>query len=159
MKKLLVAIVLAVCGGASARNLDAQITYSFDGGKTWIGGQPTVREGQAFRMRVAYAVSDPRDDRDVVTASLICAEKFASVTKELPDGTFMQREPTYWRSSKVNGAYDWTVDPTGLKPGTHLIRLDIGYWVKKPVQEVVRDDQVVYLTVVDGMRKEEKETK
>ena len=152
-------VALAVCGGASARNLDAQVTYSFDGGKTWVGGQPTVREGQVFRMRVAYAFSDPRDDRDVVTASLTSAEKFASITKTLPDGTFLQREPTYWRSSKVNGTYDWKIDPTGLKPGTHLIRLNIGYWVKKPVRELVRDDQVVYLTVVDKTQDEEKEAK
>lgn len=150
---------LTTVGDVSARNLDAQVAYSYDGGKTWGGGQPTVREGQTFRMRVAYAFSDPRDDRDVVTASLTSAEKFASITKALPDGTFQQREPIYWRSSKVNGAYNWEIDPTGLKPGTHLVRLNIGYWVKKPVRELVRDDQVVYLTVVGKMREDEAEKK
>lgn len=126
--------------------LDARLTFSTDGGKTWSEDHPTVQAGQAFRLRATYTIGDERDNRDALIASLMFPEKYASTTKDR-GGWFEQRHAVYWKSSKVNSFYEWTVDPTGLQPGTHCFRVSIGYWVKDP-QEHVTDDQVVYLTIV-----------
>ena len=48
-------------------------------------GQPTVREGQVFRMRVAYAFPDPRGDRDVVAASLTTYRRSQEADYNQPD--------------------------------------------------------------------------
>lgn len=126
--------------------LDARLTFSCDGGKTWRADHPCVKVAQPFLVRATYAIGDERDNRDVITASLMFPEKYASMTKDRGNGWYEQRHAVYWKSSKVNSFYEWTVDPRGLKPGTHCFRVAIGYWVKSP-REHVSDDQIVYLTI------------
>lgn len=126
--------------------LDVRLSFSQDGGKTWSEDQPRVQVGHPFRVRASYEIGDDRDDRDVLVASLMFRERFASMTKDR-GGWYEQRHEVYWKSSKVNSFYEWTVDPTGLAAGSHMFRVAIGYWVKAPVQEHVSDDQVVYLTL------------
>lgn len=125
--------------------LDARLTFSTDGGKTWGEDHPRVKQDQPFMMRATYTIGDERDNRDVMIASLMFPEKYASMTKDR-GGWFEQRHAVYWKSSKVNSFYEWTVDPKGLEPGTHCFRVAIGYWVKSP-KDHVSDDQVVYLTI------------
>lgn len=153
MERTILALGLAcVAASAAAQPLDARLTYSTDGGKTWSSEHPTVRAGATLKIRAAYSIIDAWEDRDVICAELQCAGKFASAVRRLPSGAYMQRNPTYWKTSFTNGAYDWTFDTTGLEPGSHLVRLNIGYWQKRgktPVRRV-SDDQPIYLTVEEG---------
>lgn len=139
-----VSVFLSLYGLAGP--LDARLTFSSDGGKTWSADHPCIKVARPFLVRATYAIGDERDNRDVITASLMFPEKYASMTKDRGNGWYEQRHAVYWKSSKVNSFYEWTVDPRGLNPGTHCFRVAIGYWVKSP-QEHVSDDQIVYLTI------------
>lgn len=142
---MILAGVLISALPALAAPLDARLTFSTDEGKTWSADHPRVKADRPFLLRATYTISDDRDERDALVASLRFPEKYASMTKDR-GGWYEQRHAVYWKSSKVNSFYEWKVDPTGLKPGTHCFRVAIGYQVKNP-PEHVSDDQVVYLTI------------
>lgn len=141
-----VAILLAVLGSSAiAGPIDVYLSFSVDGGKTWSVDHPCVKAGSSFRVRATYSICDERDDRDVVCGSLMFPEKYASMTKDR-NGWYEQRHAVYWKSSKENSFYDWTVSTTGLSVGSHVFRVAVGYWIKNPKVRVT-DDQIVYLTI------------
>ena len=123
MKRALVIIALLAAVVAAAGPLDARLTFSQDGGKTWSGDFPTVVSGAVVRVRAAYTIADSWERRDVICASIMAAEKFASHTKKLPHGGYMQRDRVYWKTSRENGAYVWNLDVGGLAAGTHIFML------------------------------------
>jgi len=136
---------VALCGP-----LDARLTFSQDGGKSWSGEFPTVVSGAVIRVRAAYTIADSWEKRDVICASIHTDMPFASHTKKLDHGGYMQRHPQYWRSSLENGAYVWDLNTGGLSLGTHVFMLDIGYWrqnEKGKGCEYITDSQPFYIWV------------
>ena len=153
MKRALVIIALLAAVVAAAGPLDARLTFSQDGGKTWSGDFPTVVSGAVVRVRAAYTIADSWERRDVICASIMAAEKFASHTKKLPHGGYMQRDRVYWKTSRENGAYVWNLDVGGLVAGTHMFMLEIGYWrqdANGKSCERIADSQPFYLRVTSG---------
>ena len=153
MKRVLVIIALLAAVVAAAGPLDARLTFSQDGGKTWSGDFPTVVSGAVVRVRAAYTIADSWERRDVICASIMAAEKFASHTKKLPHGGYMQRDRVYWKTSRENGAYVWNLDVGGLAAGTHMFMLEIGYWrqdANGKSCERIADSQPFYLRVTSG---------
>lgn len=135
---------------AWAGPLDARLTFSTDGGKSWSGDFPTVASGAVVRVRAAYSIADSWENRDVICASIQTGKPFASYTKKLPGGGWMQRHPQYWKSSRSNGDYVWDLDTGGLPKGTAMFMLEIGYWRKdekgRNVQHI-SDSQPFYIKV------------
>ena len=89
----------------------------------------------------------------MICASIMAAEKFASHTKKLPHGGYMQRDRVYWKTSRENGAYVWNLDVGGLAAGTHMFMLEIGYWrqdANGKSCERIADSQPFYLRVTSG---------
>ena len=153
MKRALVIIALLAAVVAAAGPLDARLTFSQDGGKTWSGDFPTVVSGAVVRVRAAYTIADSWERRDVICASIMAAEKFASHTQKLPHGGYMQRNRVYWKTSRENGAYVWNLDVGGLAAGTHMFMLEIGYWrqdTNGKSCERIADSQPFYLRVTSG---------
>lgn len=153
MKRALVIIASFAAVVAAAGPLDARLTFSQDGGKTWSGDFPTVVSGAVVRVRAAYTIADSWERRDVICASIMSAEKFASHTKKLPHGGYMQRDRVYWKTSRENGAYVWNLDVGGLAAGTHMFMLEIGYWrqdANGKSCERIADSQPFYLRVTSG---------
>ena len=153
MKRALVIIALLAAVVAAAGPLDARLTFSQDGGKTWSGDFPTVVSGAVVRVRAAYTIADSWERRDVICASIMAAEKFAKHTKKLPHGGYMQRDRVYWKTSRENGAYVWNLDVGGLAAGTHMFMLEIGYWrqdANGKSCERIADSQPFYLRVTSG---------
>jgi hypothetical protein len=153
MKRALVIIASLAAVVAAAGPLDARLTFSQDGGKTWWGDCPTVVSGAVVRVRAAYTIADSWERRDVICASIMAAEKFASYTKKLPHGGYMQRDRVYWKTSRENGAYIWNLDVGGLAVGTHMFMLEIGYWrqdANGKSCERIADSQPFYLRVTSA---------
>lgn len=145
----------ALAATASAGQLDARLTFSRDGGKTWSEDFPTVVSGAVVRVRAAYAIADDWEHRDVICASIQCGEPFESQTRKLPNGSCMQRHPVYWKTSRVNGSYEWTLRTGGLSLGAHVFLLEIGYWQKTEKggnRGLVTDNQPFYLDIVPTLR-------
>lgn len=143
------AAALVAAAAVGARPLDARLAFSRDGGKTWSADFPTVPAGSVLKVRAAYAISDDWEQRDVITASISCPDRFASATKALPGGGFMQRDHVYWKSSRGNGTFAWTLDTTGLAPGGHCLLLTIRYWRKGAAARLVDDSQPFYVTLTE----------
>ena len=157
MKRALVIIVALSAVVAVARPLDARLSFSQDGGKTWSGDFPTVVSGAVVRVRAAYTIADSWERRDVICASIMAAEKFASHTQKLPHGGYMQRNRVYWKTSRENGAYVWNLDVGGLAAGTHMFMLEIYYWRQDANGkgcERITDSQPFYLKIVNGKAKD-----
>lgn len=140
---------------AVAGPLDARLTFSQDG-KNWSPDFPTVAAGSAIRVRAAYVIADAWEKRDVICANISCSEPFASQTQKLKGGGYMQRHPTYWKTSKVNGDYVWELYTGGLSVGTHVFWLEIGYWRQNEQGkgcERITDSQPFYLAIVPAKGK------
>lgn len=152
MNRLMTAfgVLLVAASAIAGGTLDVKVSFSLDGGKTWSMDFPTVKENAELKVRASYTIADEWEDRDIISASFRCAQKFASSTAEPRPGVFMQRDKVYWKSSKHNDKYEWTLDTKGLKPGSHVFLLDIGYWQKGPGAQCIRDDQAFYVTIEGG---------
>ena len=140
-----IAAVVAVAGP-----LDARLTFSLDGGKSWSDDFPVVSSGAVVRVRAAYTIVDSWERRDVICADIHASAPFASHTHEPRKGDYMQRHPQHWKSSRVPGAYVWKLDTGGLSVGTHVFMLEIGYWrlgANGKGCERITDSQPFYLTV------------
>lgn len=138
---------------AWAGPLDARLTFSTDGGKSWSGDFPTVASGAVVRVRAAYTITDTWERRDVILADIHASEPFSSHTHKLKKGDYMQRHPKHWKSSRCPGEYVWNLDTGGLSVGTHVFMLEIGYWrqdVKGKGCERISDSQPFYLKVNRG---------
>ncbi len=130
--------------------LDARLTFSTDGGKSWSADFPTVASGAVVRVRAAYTIADSWENRDVITASIQSSKPFASHTKRMLTGGWMQRHPVYWKSSRSNGDYVWNLDTGGLSRGAHVFMLEIGYWRKDEKgrnAQPISDSQPFYIKV------------
>jgi len=150
MKRALLIIVSLAAVVALAGPLDARLSFSQDGGKTWSGDFPTVVSGAVVRVRAAYTIADSWERRDVICASILAPVPFASQTQKNPHGGYMQRDRVYWKSSRENGAYVWDLNTGGLPLGTHMFMLEIGYWrqnEKGKGCERIADSQPFYLKV------------
>ena len=148
MKRVLAIMAFFVAAAVVAGPLDARLTFSTDGGKTWSGDFPVVAAGAVIQVRAAYTITDSWDKRDVICAGIIVPVPFASQTKKLPNGGYMQRNRVYWNTSYENGAYVWPLDTGGLSRGTHVFMLEIYYWRKdekgKNVERIT-DSQPFYI--------------
>ena len=148
MKRSLAIITFMFAASVAwAGPLDARLTFSTDGGKSWSGDFPTVASGAVVRVRAAYTIADSWENRDVICASIQTDKPFASYTKKLPGGGWMQRHPQYWKSSRCPGEYVWNLDTGGLSVGTHVFMLEIGYWrqdEKGKGCEYITDSQPFY---------------
>ena len=151
MKRSLAIITFMFAASVAwAGPLDARLTFSTDGGKSWSGDFPTVASGAVVRVRAAYTIVDSWENRDVICASIQTDKPFASYTKKLPGGGWMQRHPQYWKSSRSNGDYVWNLDTGGLSRGAHVFMLDIGYWRKDEKgrnAQPISDSQPFYIKV------------
>lgn len=150
MKRALAIMAFFAVATAVSGPLDARLTFSADGGKTWSSDFPTVTVGAVVRVRAAYAVTDSWEKRDVICASIQTDMPFASQTQKLPNGGYMQRHPQYWKSSRSNGDYVWDLDTGGLSRGAHVFMLDIGYWRKDEKgrnAQPISDSQPFYIKV------------
>ena len=140
----------AVCVASVALSgpLDARLSFSLDGGKSWSSDFPTVASGAVVRVRAAYTIADSWERRDVVCASIRTDRPFASHTQKLDRGGYMQRHAVYWKPSSENGSYVWDVDTKGLSMGMHVFMLEIGYWRQDEQGkgcEYVTDSQPFYI--------------
>ena len=150
MKRALAIMAFFAVATAVSGPLDARLTFSADGGKTWSSDFPTVTVGAVVRVRAVYAVTDSWEKRDVICASIQTDMPFASQTQKLPNGGYMQRDREYWKPSHENGAYVWKLDTGGLSRGTHIFMLEIGYWRKDEKGKNVKyitDSQPFYIKV------------
>ena len=142
----------AVCAASTALSgpLDARLTFSLDGGKSWSDDFPTVASGSVVRVRAAYTIVDSWERRDVICADIHASAPFASHTHEPKNGEYVQRHPKHWKSSRGPGEYVWDLNTGGLSVGTHVFMLEIGYWRRseqgKNVERVT-DSQPFYLRV------------
>ena len=135
---------------AWAAPLNARLTFSTDGGKSWSANFPTVVSGSVIKVRAAYTIADSWENRDVITASIQASKPFVSQTQKLPNGGYMQRDREYWKPSHENGAYVWKLDTGGLSRGAHIFMLEIGYWRKDEKGKIIQrisDSQPFYLKV------------
>ena len=142
--------LLFAASAAWAGPLDARLTFSTDGGKSWSADFPTVVSGAVIKVRAAYTIADSWENRDVITASIQSSKPFASHTKRMLTGGWMQRHPVYWKSSRSNGDYVWDLDTGGLPRGAHVFMLEIGYWrqdEKGRNAQPISDSQPFYLKV------------
>jgi len=150
MKRALAIMAFFAVATAVSGPLDARLTFSADGGKTWSSDFPTVASGAVLRVRAAYTIADSWENRDVICASIQTDKPFASYTKKQDHGGYMQRHPQYWKPSHENGAYVWKLDTGGLSRGTHIFMLEIGYWRKDEKDKNVKyitDSQPFYIKV------------
>lgn len=135
---------------AWAGPLDARLTFSTDGGKSWSADFQIVASGAVIKVRAAYTIADSWENRDVITASIQSSKPFASHTKRMLTGGWMQRHPVYWKSSRSNGDYVWDLDTGGLSRGAHVFMLEIGYWRKDEKgrnAQPISDSQPFYIKV------------
>ena len=135
---------------AWAAPLNARLTFSTDGGKSWSANFPTVVSETVIKVRAAYTIADSWENRDVITASIQTSKPFVSQTQKLPNGGYMQRDREYWKPSHENGAYVWKLDTGGLSRGAHIFMLEIGYWRKDEKGKIIQrisDSQPFYLKV------------
>lgn len=135
---------------AWAGPLDARLTFSTDGGKSWSADFPIVASGAVIKVRAAYTIADSWENRDVITASIQSSKPFASHTKRMLTGGYMQRHPVYWKSSRCPGEYVWNLDTGGLSRGAHVFMLEIGYWRKDEKgrnAQPIPDSQPFYIKV------------
>ena len=155
----LCATLFAACVafGAVSGPLDARLSFSIDSGEGWSSDFPTVASGSVVRVRAAYTIADSWERRDVICANIQTDKPFASQTKKLDKGGYMQRHAVYWKSSRENGSYEWDIDTKGLSPGAHVFMLEIGYWRQdekgKPCERIA-DSQPFYLKLLNGKVKE-----
>ena len=150
MKRTLMIIVSIAAAVAAAGPLDARLTFSLDGGKSWSDDFPVVSSGAVVRVRAAYTIVDSWERRDVICAQIHASVPFASHTHKPKKGDYMQRHPQNWKSSHHPGEYVWDLDTGGMSAGTHVFMLEIGYWRKndKGVNvHYITDSQPFYLTV------------
>ena len=145
--------LFAVCVASVAASgpLDARLAFSLDGGKSWSSDFPSVAAGSVIRVRAAYTIADSWEKRDVICANIKTDKPFASHTKKLDRGGYMQRHAVYWKSSRENGSYVWELDTRGLSPGAHVFMLEIGYWRQDENGkgcEHITDSQPFYLKLI-----------
>lgn len=141
----------ALAAAAAANPLDARLTFSQDGGKTWSPDFPSVVSGAVVRVRATYAIADSWEKRDVICAGIVCSRPFASHTKRWQNGAYMQRHPVYWKTSYVNGHYEWALDTGGLPVGAQVFLLEIGYAQKTEKganRAHISDNQPFYLDIL-----------
>jgi len=152
LRRLFTALFSAcVASGALAGPLDARLAFSLDGGKSWSSDFPSVAAGSVIRVRAAYTIADSWEKRDVICANIKTDKPFASHTKKLDRGGYMQRHAVYWKSSRHNGDYVWDIDTRGLSPGSHVFMLEIGYWRQDENGkgcEHITDSQPFYLKLI-----------
>ncbi len=149
LRRLCVAL-FAVCVAPVVLSgpLDARLAFSLDGGKNWSSDFPTVAVGSVVLVRAAYTIADSWEKRDVICANIQTDKPFASHTKKLDRGGYMQRHAVYWKSSRENGSYVWNLDTKGLSAGSHVFMLEIGYWrqnAKGKGCEYITDSQPFYI--------------
>ena len=149
LRRLCLALCVAcVASVAFSGPLDARLTFSPDGGKSWSDDFPTVVSGSVVRVRAAYTIIDSWEKRGPVCADIHASEPFASHTHKLKQGGYMQRHPVNWKSSRVPGEYVWILDTGGMSIGTHAFMLEIGYWrqdEKGKGCEYITDSQPFYV--------------
>lgn len=141
--------------------LDARLTFSLDGGKSWSEDFPAVASGSVVRVRAAYTIVDNWERRDVICADIHASEPFASHTRKLKQGDYMQRHPKNWKSSQRPGDYVWDLDTGGMSPGTHVFMLEIGYWRQNDqgkICERITDNQPFYIKVRSRKQQKRRES-
>ena len=151
LRRLCLALsVASVASVALSGPLDARLTFSLDGGKSWSDDFPSVSSGAVVRVRAAYTIVDSWERRDVICAQIHSSVPFASHTHKPKKGDYMQRHPQNWKSSRSNGDYVWNLDTGGLSRGAHVFMLDIGYWRKDEKgrnAQPISDSQPFYIKV------------
>jgi len=151
LRRLCLALSAAsVASVALSGPLDARLTFSLDGGKSWSDDFPSVSSGAVVRVRAAYTIVDSWERRDVIYAQIHASAPFASHTHKPKKGDYMQRHPKNWRGSWGPGEYIWDLDTGGLSVGTYVFLLEIGYSRRNEQGKnimPINDNQPFYLKV------------